>query len=88
MGSTGARLKGEGLTRDISKRGAYILTRTFPPADTPIRLEIVLAVRDLEYRIIGYGRVLRVEQPLKSQKWGGFAVWSVLEIVAGSSDAN
>jgi hypothetical protein len=87
MGSTGVWLKGEGLTRDISKKGAYILTRTFPPINTHIRLEIILAIRDLKYRLIGNGRVLRVEPSSEPQKRGGFAVWSSLEILAGSSDS-
>jgi hypothetical protein len=36
------RLRGEGVTRDISVFGAFILTPTCPPIDVPIQVEVVL----------------------------------------------
>lgn len=76
-GQAGARLKGEGITRDISVGGAYILTPTCPPPHVVIQLEIFLTSAGTtghSVTIATEGRVLRVEHPAESKAGGGFAV--------------
>jgi hypothetical protein len=76
-GFAGSRLKGEGVTRDISVGGAYILTSTCPPCEIVIQLEIFLsspATSGRQVKIATEGRVLRVEHPAESTARGGFAV--------------
>jgi hypothetical protein len=73
----GGRLRGDGVTRDISVRGAFILTPTCPPTGVVVQLEILLTAPDgsgHSVRIATEGRVLRVEQPAESEARGGFAV--------------
>jgi hypothetical protein len=73
----GGRFKGEGLTRDISVRGVYILTPTCPPPKVVIQVEIFLTspgATGHSVRIVTEGRVLRVEHPAKGKARGGFAV--------------
>ena len=82
------RLQGEGLTRDISLYGAFILTRTCPPNLARVRVEVALPSLTgihADIRILGWARVVRVDHP--SGGWGenGFAVaredlsnWSLL----------
>jgi hypothetical protein len=76
-GQAGNRLKGEGITRDISVGGAYILTPTCPPPKAVIQLEIFLTspgTTGRSLRIVTEGRVLRVEHQANSKARGGFAV--------------
>jgi hypothetical protein len=76
-GQAGSRLKGEGITRDISVGGAYILTPTCPPPKVVIKLEIFLSsptTSGRQVKIATEGRVLRVEHPAESTARGGFAV--------------
>jgi len=71
------RLQGEGITRDISVQGAFILTATMPPPDVAVQVDLLLpsltGVKGM-MRITGKARVIRVE-PLKADTWmHGFAV--------------
>jgi hypothetical protein len=78
-GQAGARLQGEGVTRDISVSGAYILTATYPPADVVVQLEIVLTPPDTtghSVKIATEGQVLRIEHSAEGKARGGFAVAS------------
>ena len=78
-GQAGNRLKGEGITRDISVGGAYILTSTFPPPDVVIQLEIFLTSPGTTGHSVGIaaeGRVLRIEHATEGRARGGFAVAS------------
>jgi hypothetical protein len=71
------RLKGEGITRDISLLGAFILTPTCPPNLTSIRVEVALPSLTgihAEFRILGRARVVRVEHSSSGQGENGFAV--------------
>ena len=71
------RLQGEGLTRDISLLGAFILTSTCPPNMTLIRVEMALPSLvgiSADIRIIGEAQVVRVEHPRGSHGENGFAV--------------
>ena len=70
------RLQGEGITRDVSIQGAFILTATMPPHDCPIQVDLLLpsltGVQAM-IRITGRARVIRVERP--ANRWiQGFAV--------------
>ena len=71
------RLQGEGITRDISVQGAFILTASMPPPDCPVQVDLLLpsltGVNGM-MRITGKARVIRVEH-LPSDHWThGFAV--------------
>jgi hypothetical protein len=64
----------EGISRDLSERGAFILTQDCPPVGSTVDLKIILealqevrAVLPLEFQ----GQVLRVE---RSESICGFAV--------------
>jgi hypothetical protein len=73
------RLQGEGITRDISVFGAFILTPTCPPVDAPIQVEVVLpSLTGLKpiIRVSGAARVLRVDHRSKGEGPNGFAVVS------------
>jgi hypothetical protein len=73
------RLHGEGVTRDISVFGAFIMTPTCPPVDVPIQVEVVLPSltgTNPVIRVSGEARVLRVDHSLKGEGENGFAVVS------------
>lgn len=70
-------LKGDGTTRDISGKGAYIRTSTCPPTGVTVEIEIFLppiAVGGKSMTVATTGQVVRVEQPAASETHGGFAV--------------
>jgi hypothetical protein len=76
-GANRRRLKGEGMTRDISVQGAYVLTATSPPAGCVVRLDLMLpplAGPNTAMRITGEARVIRVEHPAGRDGTNGFAV--------------
>jgi hypothetical protein len=71
------RLEGEGITRDISLAGAFILTRSCPPAHTVVQVELFLppfhgTVATVRFR--AEARVLRVEHGPPGKQQSGFAV--------------
>ena len=73
------RLQGEGITRDISVFGAFIVTPMCPPVDVPIQVEVVLpSLTGLKpvIRVSGEARVLRVDHSSKGEGENGFAVVS------------
>lgn len=90
------RLQGEGVTRDVSVQGAFILTATMPPHDCPIQVDLLLpsltGVQSM-MRITGRARVVRLERPVN--KWiHGFAVvtdevrqWGLMPMPAESKSA-
>ncbi len=71
----GPRLRGEGLTRDISASGAYVLTVARPPMHAVLQLEILLPRPSGkgETRIKGRMVVLRVDGERGSRGESGFA---------------
>jgi hypothetical protein len=76
-GANRRRFKGEGVTRDISIQGAFILTATSPPADCVVRLDLVLpplAGPKTGMRITGEARVIRIEHRSGKDGTDGFAV--------------
>ena len=71
------RLRGEGITRDLSVFGAFILAATCPPLQTAIQMEIVLpslSGMKTALRIKGMAWVVRVEHPSGCIGENGFAV--------------
>jgi hypothetical protein len=73
------RLHAEGITRDISVFGAFIVTATCPPADIPIQVQVVLPSLTGPkpvIRVSGAARVLRVEHSSRGAGENGFAVVS------------
>ncbi|SRR5260370_34680645 len=73
------RSQGEGVTRDISVLGAFILTPVCPPVDVPIQVEVVLpSLTGLKpiIRVSGPARVVRVDHNSKGRGLSGFAVAS------------
>jgi hypothetical protein len=71
------RFLGEGITRDISVQGAFILTATMPPPDCPIQVDLHLpSLTGIKstMRITGKARVIRVEHSSSDTWIHGFAV--------------
>jgi len=71
------RFHGRGITRDISARGAFILSAACPPAAATVHLKILIAPDPPDApsaRLRGDAQVLRVEQATGGQEQGGFAV--------------
>jgi len=71
------RFQGEGVTRDISVQGAFILTATMPPPDCPIQVDLHLPSLTgikTSMRITGRARVIRVEHSSSDTWIHGFAV--------------
>lgn len=74
--SGGASFRGEGMTRDISLGGAYVLSSTCPPVNTAVEMEFRLPSfsRALSASITGRMRALRVERDLTGKGKIGFSV--------------
>ncbi len=73
----GRFLHGEGVTRDISLFGAFILTPMIPPNLSFIQVEMALpalAAYAPDIRIVGKARVLRIEHFGDGQEACGIAV--------------
>ena len=71
--------KGIAVTRDVSARGAFVISRECPPVGTTAYLEMFLPPLHsgaASLRMCGKGRVLRVEQGAGGESTGGFAVFS------------
>lgn len=76
-GAQHKRFQGEGITRDISVKGAFILTATMPPPDCPILVDLHLpSLTGMKptMRITGKARVIRVELSSWDTWIHGFAV--------------
>ena len=70
-------LYAEGITRDISVLGAFIVTATCPPVETQVEVEVVLPSlhgKKSVVRIKGQARVIRVEHRCGDRGENGFAV--------------
>ena len=71
------RFHGEGITRDISVQGAFILSTTLPPPDCPVQVDLLLPSltgMSATLRITGSARVTRVEEVSTGTWIRGFAV--------------
>jgi hypothetical protein len=76
-GMSRRRFQGEGVTRDVSVQGAFILTTTIPPPDVPIQVDLLLPSltgMSSMMRITGRARVIRIEQRPSNAWIRGFAV--------------
>jgi hypothetical protein len=73
------RLQGEGITRDISVVGAFIVSPICPPVEASLQFEVVLSslpgVMPV-VRIRGEARVVRVDHATGDAGENGFAVVS------------
>lgn len=71
----GAVFRCEGITRDISLRGAYVLSAICPPVDTFIEIRIILPRTLLAPNLLIAGklRIQRVESSRKKKKSTGFS---------------
>jgi hypothetical protein len=68
-------LQGDGLTRDISVTGAYVLAATSPPADAVVDVEIyLLGFRKPMLRIQARMKVLRVDDSTTAPGRLGFSL--------------
>jgi hypothetical protein len=76
-GMSRRRFQGEGVTRDVSVQGAFILTTTIPPPDVPIQVDLLLPSltgMSSMMRITGRARVIRIDQRPSNAWIRGFAV--------------
>jgi hypothetical protein len=90
------RFQGEGVTRDVSVQGAFILTATMPPPGCAVQVDLLLpslAGMMSMMRITGRARVIRVERPSGHTWIHGFAVvtddlnqWGLMPMQAESID--
>jgi hypothetical protein len=69
--------EGVGLTRDISDRGVFVFTTSPPPLESEVKLKVFLppgrsAAPPL--RILGQGRVVRVDAAHDGEARAGFEV--------------
>jgi|SRR5579864_1713832 len=91
------RFQGEGITRDVSIQGAFILTATMPPPDCTVQVDLLLpslAGMKRMMRVTGKARVLRVEHRSRDIWIHGFAVvtddlnqWGLMPMQAESESA-
>ena len=68
--------QGEGITRDISVAGAYVLTATCPPPNAVVQIEVFLPLSDGGTRALMKADmvVLRVEHEMAGKDRSGFSV--------------
>jgi hypothetical protein len=67
--------QGEGVTRDMSVAGVFVLTATCPPVNATLHTEVFLSPSDgvPKARMKGNMRVLRVEHEIAGDKRSGFS---------------
>ena len=90
QGAREKRFQGEGITRDVSVQGAFILSATLPPPDCPVQVDLLLPQltgMNSAVRITGRARVTRIEQTAEGSWIRGFAVvtddfhqWGLLNV--------
>jgi hypothetical protein len=83
--SWGSRFAGDGMTRDISALGAYIVTRVCPPLDvlTSFQISFPRFVGLTKVCFLGDVRVVRID---RHSRQPGFAVFGKLAAVTQSTD--
>jgi PilZ domain-containing protein len=77
QGPDQGRLEREGVTRDISEAGAFIVTSSCPPARASVRVELFLPPLHgtvATVRLRAEMRVVRIEQAPPGDQQSGFAV--------------
>jgi hypothetical protein len=68
--------QGEGVTRDMSIAGAFVLTATSPPPNAVVQMEVFLPLSDGASKALMKAdmTVMRVEHNLLGNKRSGFSV--------------
>ncbi len=75
LGPERSRLQGDGVTRDISARGAYVLSVTAPPVDAEVDVEVyLLGYREPKSRIKARMKVSRVDDRAQGAARLGFSL--------------
>ena len=74
-GPDNERLQGEGVTRDMSVAGVFILTAACPPPNAVVQMEVLLPVSDgaSKVRMKSDMTVLRLEHDIADNKRSGFS---------------
>lgn len=74
-GPDNERFQGEGITRDVSVAGVFVLTATCPPADAVVQMEVLLPLPDStsKPRMEADMTILRVEHDISGNKRSGFS---------------
>jgi hypothetical protein len=74
-GPNQGQYQGEGVTRDMSVAGAFVLTSTCPPPNSAIQMEVYLPLSQGGSRALMKAEmtVLRVEHDLAGHKPSGFS---------------
>lgn len=69
------RFQGEGVTRDMSVAGIFVLSGTCPPANAAIQMEVLLPISEgaSKARMESEMTVLRVEHDVAENIRGGFS---------------
>jgi len=77
-GRENGRFQGEGVTRDMSVAGAFILTATCPPPNAAVQMEVFLPLADGGSKALMKAdmKVLRVEHDIAGNNRSGFSVES------------
>jgi hypothetical protein len=76
-GPDNVHLHGEGVTRDMSVAGAFVLTATSPPPKASVQMEVLLPLSDgvSKALIKANMQVLRVEHDIAGSKRSGFSAF-------------
>ena len=74
-GPNNERFQGEGVTRDMSVAGLFVLTATCPPPNAEVQMEVFLPISDgaSKVRMKSEMTVLRVEHDIADNKRSGFS---------------
>jgi hypothetical protein len=74
-GPENGRYQGEGVTRDMSVAGAFILSATCPPPNAVVQMEVFLPLSDGGSKALMKAdmMVLRVEHDIAGNKRSGFS---------------
>jgi hypothetical protein len=74
-GPESGQYQGEGVTRDVSVAGAFVLTATCPPPKAAVQVEVLLPLTDgaLRASMKADMKVLRVEHDIAGNKRSGFS---------------
>jgi len=75
-GRENGHFQGEGITRDMSVAGAFILTATCPPPNAAVQMEVFLPLSDGGSKALMKAdmMVLRVEHNIAGNNRSGFSV--------------
>jgi hypothetical protein len=74
-GPDNERFQGEGVTRDMSVAGVFVLTATCPPANAEVQIEVLLPLSGgvSNARMKSEMAVLRVEHDIAENRRSGFS---------------